>query len=161
MPSLMCLLLTTDTDFSSLLTASLPLTHAHTSSVSCLPPSLLLSGERQLDGTIHLQESSLWLVLHYFPGSRRSRVSRVEELLGGSRQERGEAERRWSPPSRLLDSSVQQPVFPLLTERSQLTPSQRLCTESNEQQLLARCNPSIPLRSAAGREPHAVQPLAL
>lgn len=81
-PSLICLILTPNADFSSRLTLSLPLTHAHTSSVPCLPPSLLLSGERQLDGTIHLQERSIGLVLHQVPGSLRSRVSNVEELLG-------------------------------------------------------------------------------
>lgn len=87
------LLLRPSKDFSSRLTSSLPLTHTHThtSSVPSLPPSLLFSGERQLDGMIHLQESSLGHALLEFPGSRRYRVSNVVELLGGSGQEGGEA----------------------------------------------------------------------
>lgn len=131
-PALICLLLTPNADFSSRLTLSLPLTHAHTSSVPGLPPSRLLSGERQLDGTIHLQESSLGLVLHPLPGSRRSRVSNVEELLKrfGAGRKRG-SELRCPPSARRLNSSAQVPVIPLLADRSQLMPSQRLCAESN------------------------------
>lgn len=52
-----------------------------------------------------------------FPGSRRFRVSKVEELLGRFR----------APPS----SARKPPVFRLLAHRSQLVPSRRLCAESN------------------------------
>lgn len=120
-------LLTPSKDFSSRLTSSLPFTHtrAHTSSVPSLPPSLLLSGERQLDGMIHLQKSSLRHVLLEFPGSCRSRVSNVEEVRGGSGRKRRSFEPSQCPPPRKT------PVFlgfgaPVL-RRVPLVSSWRLC----------------------------------
>ena len=73
-------------------------------------PPFLLSGERQLDGTVHLQKSSLRHVLLQFPGFRRSRVSVVRELLGrfGVGRRRG-SELGSLPPARRWSSSVRRP----------------------------------------------------
>lgn len=119
-------LLTPSKVFSSRLTSSLPFTytHAHTSSVPSLPPSLLFSGERQLDGMIHLQESSLRHVLLEFPGSRRSRVSNVEEWLEARGRKRRGSELSQCPPpaARCPSSSVLVPLFPQFVDRSRWCP---------------------------------------
>lgn len=106
--------------------------HAHTHILRPpLPPSLWLSGERQLDGTIHLQESSLCHVLLPFPGSRRSQVSNVEESQGrfGAARRGGSALGR-PPPSRRQLPRIRCPLFPLLAPWPQLLPFPRLGARS-------------------------------
>lgn len=75
-------------------------THSHRTRF-LLPPSLLLSGKRQLDGTVHLQESSLCHV-PLFSGSRRSRRS-CWEVLG--RKE----ERLWARPAVVCPQAARDP----------------------------------------------------
>lgn len=145
-------------DFSSRLTSSLPLTHTHThtSSVPSLPPSLLFSGERQLDRMIHLQESSLGHALLEFPGSRRYRVSNVAELLGSSGQEGGEALSSADvpppdarvPPSRCPCSHCSH-IGPRWCPRGDLAPSTRIHLAATPGQL----QPLNPASKCCGQSP--------
>lgn len=131
-------------------------THSHRTP-SLLPPSLLLSGKRQWDGTVHLQESSLCHA-RLFSGPRRSRRS----CWGGSGQEGGEAlssaGRR--PPASRPGSSVQVPVLPPLADRSQLMLSRRLSVSPISSHAWPAAAPRS-LLEVLRAAPHAAQPLLL
>ena len=131
-PSLICLLLKRRVTTFPLAARRLTQIHMHTSSVPSLPPSLLLSGERQLDGTVHLQESSLRRVLLQFPGSRRSQVSGVLEWLGrfGIGRRRGSELAVLRPQDAGVARCRQGLVFRLLADRSQLMQVTRLGAKS-------------------------------
>lgn len=106
-PSLICLLLKRRVTTFPPAARRLTQIHTHTSSVHSLPPSLLLSGERQLDGTVHLQESSLRRVLLQFPGSQVLGLRRAR--VAGEVRDRTEKRfrARCPPPSRRWSCSVQ------------------------------------------------------
>lgn len=134
-------------DFSSRLVVS-P-SHIHTRSHilrPSLPPSRWLSRERQLDATIHLQESRALR----FPGFRRSPVSGAGELRGRLCAQRSSALQTPASAGRV-------PLVPAISrDRSQLVPSDTLRPLSSNSWPAAAARPRQEVRRA---EPHAAPQL--
>lgn len=133
-------------------------THSHTAAPGLLPPSLWLSGNGQLDGTVHLQESSSLCHAPLRSPAPAGPGGAAGRLWAGGR--RGSELGRPPLPREPPGSSVRAPVLPPLAERSQLVLSRRLSVSPISSTSRPAAAPR-PLLQALRAEPHAAQPRPL